>query len=82
MPPEAHVDKNLARGKKYEKDDEDNEAIHYFDLTLPRLKKAEGPEGTKRLQFIEGIQHPGETIFVPGNWWHGVLNLDDTVAIT
>ena len=70
------------RGRKYTKDHEDDEAIHYFDFILPRLKKAEGPEGTNRIQFIEGIQNPGETIFVPGNWWHGVLNLDDTIAVT
>ena len=46
---------------------------------LPRIK-AEGR--AKNLKYIEFIQYPGDTIFLPGGWWHGVLNIDDTVAVT
>jgi len=37
------------------------------------------PPGTG---MIECIQEPGDTIFVPGGWWHSVINLEFSMAIT
>mmetsp|Transcript_11240 Transcript_11240/g.25614 ORF Transcript_11240/g.25614 Transcript_11240/m.25614 type:complete len:512 (-) Transcript_11240:85-1620(-) len=69
--------RRAVKGKDVIQKGEDDEAIMYYDFVLPRIKK-KYPD----LQIFEALQHPGEAIFVPGDWWHGVLNREDTVAVT
>ena len=58
---------------------EDDEAINYFMDILPRIR-IQFPELSKYI--IEFTQYPHETVYIPGGWWHAVINLDDTIAIT
>jgi histone arginine demethylase JMJD6 len=74
-----HVPKSVVNGKKHVQRGEDDEAVNYFMDLLPRVKRANSPEA---LGCIEFMQYPGETVFVPGGWWHAVLNVEDTVAVT
>ena len=33
-------------------------------------------------QLVEAVCHEGEVMYVPSGWWHLVVNLDDSVALT
>jgi histone arginine demethylase JMJD6 len=74
LPPE--VPRYIAKGKEVVSKGEDDEAIMYMLYIIPRIV---AKYNVKPLWFI---QNPGESVFIPGGWWHVVVNLDDTVAIT
>ena len=82
MPPMQGITKRFVRAKHLMKKGEDDEAIHYFDFIFRRLKGIENHQQGRLPYMLECIQYPGETMFVPGAWWHAVINLDNTVAIT
>jgi len=74
---EPATPKKVAKAKSLKEKSEDDEAVMYFDFLLPRIKKTY-PE----VRVYEGLQKAGDIIFVPGGWWHGVLNTEDCVAVT
>ena len=49
-------------------------SLQWYLEVYPTLSKEQRP--------IEIIQNPGDVIFVPCGWWHMVLNLDMTLAVT
>ncbi|CAD7971524.1 unnamed protein product [Amoebophrya sp. A120] len=78
---EPQVDKKLVKSKELRLKHEDDEAIDYFLNILPRIKDQIVLEN-KDVRIYEEVQRRGEVIFVPQNWWHGVVNLEDSIAIT
>jgi len=74
---EPSASRRVVKGKDVARTGEKSEAIDYFDLHLPRIKR-KNPE----LKVYEALQKAGDIIYVPGNWWHGVVNTEDCVAVT
>jgi len=78
--------RSIVKGKGLIRKNEDDEAIHYFMTILPRIKEQamheKDKDEYKHFRCYEFIQDEGETVFIPNNWWHAVLNLTDTVGVT
>lgn len=68
----------IAKGLDVINKGEDDEAVNYFVDILPRIKRKWGHVH----KIIEFTQMPGDTVFVPGGWWHAVINIENSVAIT
>uniref|UniRef100_A0A158Q8M6 JmjC domain-containing protein n=1 Tax=Elaeophora elaphi TaxID=1147741 RepID=A0A158Q8M6_9BILA len=71
--------KNVLKPTKKEGGIHPNEAITWFTTVYGRINS---PDWLEEWKPIEAVQCPGEVIFVPSGWWHVVLNLTDTVAVT
>lgn len=49
-------------------------SLQWYLEVYPHLRPEDKP--------MEITQRPGETIFIPSGWWHCVLNLQQSVAVT
>ena len=61
--------------------------LDHFDAHVSKvraLRAAASSSATSPIPAlpVAGVQLPGDVVFIPAGWWHQVLNLEDSVAVT
>jgi JmjC domain, hydroxylase len=56
----------------------ERESVSWFARIWPRTQRPCWPSHRP----LNAVQRAGDVIFVPAGWWHAVLNLDVSVAVT
>ena len=60
----------------------DGESVTWFQRMYPKTRGAAWTDTRGFPRPMDCVQGPGEIMYVPDGWWHAVLNLDHTVAVT